>query len=259
MLTIRTKYILTAVSVSLACSLSQATVLFHNTGTTSGWSGQNLDPNCSLSQSSSQVYKGNDSIKAQVIYTPGYTGRYHAMETKNNVYHPGDTGFYGFAFYLMNAWDFQNQQYQLFQFIADFTGAGCGETWMPSTMVWIYGNQLTTRRKYGTVCSQQIQQYSNLAGVNAGVWHRIVIQASWKSDSTGFLKLWFDGAKVLEQYNIATTISDPANRYFRMDVGIYANSWHDEHRLLGTQGTRYIYFDQIGWGTAFADADPAQW
>ena len=240
------------------CSFSQAAVRFHNTGTTSGWDGRNLDPNCSVTDSSSQTYKGGDSIKSQVNYNSGYTGRYHAMMFRNGVYHPGDTGFYGFAFYLMNSWSFTSQQYQLFQFIADFTG-NCGETWMPSTMIWIQGNQLTTRRKYGTACAQQIQQYNNLASVSAGSWHRIVVQASWKSDSTGFLKLWYDGSKVLEQFNIATTVADGSNRYFRMDVGIYANSWHDEHRLVGTQGTRYAYFDQIGWGTAFADADPAQW
>src|SRR6185312_932721 len=252
------KYCVLAATVSMACSAGHATVLFHNTGTTSGWDGQNLDPNCSISQSTSQVYKGTTSIKSQVVYNSSYTGRYHAMESKNNVYHPGDTGFYGFAFYLMNAWQFQNQQYQLFQFIADFSDTGCDD-FMPSTMVWIYGNQLNTRRKYGTPCAQQIQQYSNLATVSAGVWHRIVIQALWKSDSTGYLKLWFDGTKVTENYNLATTVSDSENRYFRMDVGIYANSWHDDGHMVGTQGTRYAYFDQIGWGTTFADADPAQW
>jgi hypothetical protein len=252
------KYGFLITALSLACSVSQATVLFHNTGTTSGWDGVNLDANCSLSQSTSQVYKGTTSIKSQVVYNSGYTGRYHAMETKNNIYHPGDTGFYGFAFYLMSAWSFQNQQYQLFQFIADFSDTGCDD-FMPSTMVWIYGNQLNTRRKYGTICAQQIHQYSNLATVSAGVWHRIVIQASWKTDSTGYLKLWFDGTKEFEEFNVPTTISDSENRYFRMDVGIYANSWHDDGHMTGTQGTRYAYFDQIGWGTTFADADPAQW
>lgn len=26
---------------------------------------------------------------------------------------------------------------------------------MPTTMVWIYNNQLNTRRKYGSICAQQ--------------------------------------------------------------------------------------------------------
>ena len=132
----------------LACSVSHATVIFHNYGTTSGWSSFNLDSPDSITQSTSQVYKGTTSIKSQVVYQgTGYTGRYHAMVSLDNVYHPGDTGFYGFAFYLRSSWEFDNQQYQLFQFKGDFTDTGC-DTWMPSTMVWIQGNQLTTRRKY---------------------------------------------------------------------------------------------------------------
>ena len=259
MKSIKLKLITLAASMCLACSVSHATVIFHNYGTTSGWSSFNLDSPDSITQSTSQVYKGTTSIKSQVVYQgTGYTGRYHAMVRLNNVYHPGDTGFYGFAFYLMNAWEFDNQQYQLFQFIGDFTDTGC-DTWMPSTMVWIQGNQLNTRRKYGTACDQQIQEYNNLATVSAGTWHRIEIQALWESGSTGYLKLWFDGTKVTENYNIATTISDSENRYFDMDTGIYANSWHDDGYMLGSQGTRYAYFDEIGWGTTFADADPASW
>jgi hypothetical protein len=252
----------------LASLASHATVFFHNFGTTAiggsgNWDGYNLDSPDSISQSTSQVYKGTTSIKSQVVYQgTGYTGRYHAMVSLDNVYHPGDTGFYGFAFYLMSAWQFQNQQYQLFQFIADFSNLGCSETFMPSSMVWVYGNTLNTRRKYGAACpvsSQHITQYNNVATVSAGVWHTIEIQANWQSDNTGYYKLWFDGTKVVEEYNCQTTVADPNNRYFRMDTGIYANSWHDDGHMTGTQGTRYAYFDEIGWGSTFADANPAAW
>ena len=247
------------VSMCLASFVSQATVIYHNYGNTSGWSSFNLDSPGSISQSTSQVYKGSTSIKSEVVYQgTGYTGRYHAMVCLNNVYHPGDTGFYGYAFYLRSSWEFDNQMYTLSQFIGDFSDTGC-DTWMPSTMVWINGNQLNTRRKYNTVCSQVTTTYNNIATVSAGVWHRIEIQADWESDNTGFLKLWYDGTKVVEQYNIKTTVSDSENRYFRMDTGLYADSWHDDGHMVGSQGDRYAYFDEIGWGTAFSDADPAQW
>ena len=247
-----------AVAFCAAASLAQATVWFHNTGTLSGWDGSNLDPNCSLTESTSVVYKGSTSIKAIATYNSGYTGRYHAMKTKNNVYHLGDTGFYGFAFYLQSSWDFSgSQQYQLFQFIANFTGSSCGEGWQPSTMVWIAGNQLATRRNYGSsACSRTVQSYTGLATVSAGVWHRIVIQASWKADTTGYLKMWYDGTKVLERFNIATQIND--SRYYRMDVGLYANSWHDQGFCTGSTN-RQVWIDQVGTGSTFADADPAQW
>src|SRR5258707_427640 len=100
----------------------------------------------------------------------GYTGRYHAMKTRNNAYHLGDTGFYGFAFYLQSAWDFSgSQQYQLFQFIADYSNTGCDD-WQPSTMVWVAGNQLATRRNYGSsACNRTVQSYTGLATVS-GSW-----------------------------------------------------------------------------------------
>lgn len=251
-----------AAAFTLAAA-AHATAYFHNTGTTadgggfSNWDGSNLDSNCSISQSTSVLYKGSTSIKSQTNYNSSYTGRYHAMKSKNNVYHLGDTGFYGFAFYLWSSWDFSgSQQYQLFQFIADYTGSGC-DTWQPSTMVWVQGNQLCTRRNYGSdACHRTTQSYTNLATVSSGVWHRIVIQAHWTDDSTGYLKLWFDGTKVLEKYSLATTIND--SRYYRMDVGLYSNSWHDQGYCTGNT-TRMAWFDQIGTGSTFADADPAQW
>lgn len=42
-------------------------------------------------------------------------------------------------------------------------------------------------------------------------------------------------------------------------MGLYANAWRDEGRLVGTQGTRQIWFDEIAAGTTFADVDPDQW
>jgi hypothetical protein len=256
--------LLAGMSMCLASLTSHATVIFHNYGTTAiggtgGWSSYNLDSPGTISQSTSQVYKGTTSIKSQVVYQgTGYTGRYHAMCRLDNVYQPGDTGFYGFAFYLRSSWEFDNQQYQLFQFIADFTDSGC-DTWMPSTMVWVQGNQLNTRRKYGTACDQLITEYNNVATVSAGVWHTIEIQALWEPDDTGYIKLWFDESKVVQEFNCKTTLTDGENRFYDMDTGLYANSWHDDGYMLGSQGTRYAYFDEIGWGTAYADADPAQW
>jgi hypothetical protein len=126
-------------------------------------------------------------------------------------------------------------------------------------MMWIMGNQLSTRVKSGTVCSQQITTFNNIATISKGQWHTVVIQASWRSDSTGFFKVWFDGTKVLERYNLATTIADPQNRAFSFRVGMYANGWHDQHGMVGTQGTRTWYMDQIAIGTAYADVNPGSW
>jgi hypothetical protein len=235
---------------------AQATPIFQNTGTLSGWNSTNHEHNGTVSEVTNVAYEGSTAIKVTQIYDPSYTGRYHSEVVKNNVYRRGDTGFYGFAFRLQQDWQFQPQSFNLAQFIADFSNTGCDD-YMPTTMVWLQGNQLYTRVKSGSVCSQKTDTFANLATVSAGDWHKIIIQSKWASDGTGFIKLWFDGTKVLEKYNLSTTVSD--DRYFQFRVGLYANGWHDSGYMQGSQGTRSVWFDEIGVGTTFADADPAQW
>ena len=264
------KLLALAASFCAAATWSQATPSFHNSGTIAdgggftNWDASNLDSPDSITQSTSVLYPNtSSSIKCQVNYQgTSYTGRYHAMKRHQNGYVYGDYGFYGFAFYLQSSWDFSgtNQQYQLFQFIADYNGDSmntCNEDWQPSVMVFVEGTQLGTRRNYGSdECHRSSQYYYNLASVSAGAWHRIVIQGHWTNDSTGYQKMWFDGTKVLELLNQPVTINRP-NQYW-MDVGIYANSWHDQNTCVGST-THMAWFSKVGVGTVFADADPAQW
>ncbi|KAF8185861.1 hypothetical protein K438DRAFT_1973704 [Mycena galopus ATCC 62051] len=150
-----------------------------------------------------------------------YTGLYHSEVHHFQGYHRGEQGFYGFAFGLQQDGQFAPaQSYNLAQFIADFTDTGCDD-WMPSSM--------------GTI------ELMNLSTNN----------------ETGFYKLWFDGVKVLEKFNTATSIDD--TREFQFHVRLYANGWHDDvGGMKGTQQFRQVWYDQIGMGTTFADADPDQ-
>jgi hypothetical protein len=45
-------------------------------------------------------------------------------------------------------------------------------------------------------------------------------------------------------------------REFDFRVGLYANGWHDDGKMLGSQPFRQVWFDEIGIGSEFADADP---
>jgi len=233
-----------------------ASVIFQNTGTTSGWSSMNQEHLGSVTQVTNVVYAGSTAIKATQIYDPSYSGRYHSEVVKNDIYRRGNTGFYGFAFRLQSDWQFVSQSHNLAQFIGDFTNTGC-DGWMPSTMIWLSGSSLSTRVKTGTPCAQVTTKFIGLASVTAGVWHRLEVQANWQSDSTGFFKLWYDGAKVLERYNIPTTVDD--GRYFQFRAGLYANGWYDQGYMEGTQGTRQIWYDQIAAATTFAEANPSGW
>ncbi|RKG75444.1 polysaccharide lyase [Corallococcus terminator] len=236
--------------------VAEAAEIFRNTGTLSGWNAINREHNGTVNEVTNVTYEGPTALKVTQIYDPSYNGRYHSEVVKHNVYRRGDTGFYGFAFRLQADWQFQPQSYNIAQFIADFSNTGCDD-YMPSTMVWLSGNQLFTRVKQGSVCNQKTVTFGNLATVTAGEWHKVIIQAKWASDGTGFFKLWFDGTKVLEQYNLSTTVSD--DRYFQFRVGLYANGWYDNGYMQGSQGNRSIWFDEIAAGTTFADADPSQW
>lgn len=69
--------------------------------------------------------------------------------------------------------------------------------------------------------------------------------------------MWFDGNKVYEHYNIATRTNDDAVFAFR--VGLYANGWHDDKKMVGNQGVRQVWYDEVAVGTTFADVDPDQY
>jgi hypothetical protein len=240
--------------------MTQATQSFRNTGTKSGWDSFSIEHSGTVQEVTDVTYEGPSAIKATQTYDPNYSGRYHSEAVHNNGYKLGDTGFYGFTFRLQQDWQFSpSQSYNLAQFIADFSDykSSCDD-WIPTSMVWIVGDQLYSRVKtWDDICHQHVNTFANLAQVSAGVWHKVEIQASWKADSTGYYKLWFDGNLVVSKYNIPTTLNDP--RTIGFHVGLYANGWHDDKQLKGTQGTRQVWYDEIAMGTMFADADPAQW
>ncbi|KAK8001209.1 hypothetical protein PG991_013431 [Apiospora marii] len=249
---------------TLAFDAAAATQSFANRGTTSGWDSFNHENKGTVQEVTNVVYPDitnqGTALKMTQIYDPNWNGRYHSEAVKYNVYKKGDTGFYGFAFRLQDSWEFTPKlSFNLAQFIADFTSLGCTETYMPSTMVWLEGDQLQARVKHGDVCPQSAQQttpFRNLATVTPGVWHRVEIQASWRSDNTGYFKLWFDGNKVSETFDIPTTVTD--GRAFQFRVGLYANGWHDKG-YSGNQATRQVWYDQVAVGTDFADAAPDKW
>jgi Polysaccharide lyase len=235
---------------------THANPYFLNAGTMSGWDGANVEHEGTLFQVTNVVYKGSTAIKATQTYDRSYTGRYHSEVMHSNGYKLGDASYYGFAFRLAEDWAFDEQSYNIAQFIADFSDTGCDD-WMPSTMVWIVGNQLSTRVKHGSICHQSIKEWRGIATVSSGTWHTIEIQASWKSDGSGYFYMWFDGTQVVSGSGLPTTIND--GREFQFHVGLYANGWHDDKKMVGNQPFRQVWFDEIVMGRTYADADPAYW
>ncbi|KAF7562252.1 hypothetical protein G7046_g1895 [Stylonectria norvegica] len=252
---------LVAASLALLPYTIQATRTFYNSGTLDGWDFVRHEHSGTVTEVSNVAYKGTTALKMTQTYdsSGSYSGRYHSEVDHDQGYKRGDELFYGFTFRLSDSWQFQDQSYNLAQFIADRPGAGCGDDdWMPSSMLWIQGNQLTSRIVSGQYrqpdCGRIFKTLNNLAAVSAGVWHKVIIQAKWESDNTGYYKIWFDGVKVAQEYNLATTLNDDSVFQFR--VGLYANSWHDDKKMLGTQPFRQVWYDEVAVGTEFKDVDP---
>ncbi|KAL7933068.1 polysaccharide lyase [Trichoderma chlorosporum] len=137
-----------------------------------------------------------------------------------------------------------------------------GYTGMPSSLIWLEGNQLNSGIVSGNYhqpnCSRSFTPIGNIAIVSAGEWHKVIIQAKWASDSSGYYKMWFDNNKVYEHYNIATITNDDYELAFR--VGLYANGWHDDsHQMKGNQGFRQVWYDEVAVSTTFKDVDPDQY
>jgi hypothetical protein len=254
------KHLLAASLALVASPGALATRTFYNSGTLAGWDYVRKEHSGTVSEVTNVVYKGTTALKMTQTYDASYTDRYHSEVDHNYGYKRGDSTFYGFVFRLSDTWEFDDQSYNVAQFIANRVGAGCGgDDWMPSTMVWVSGSQLYARIVSGHYrqpdCSRTFTTLK-LGQISAGQWHKVILQVNWASGSSGFFKVWLDGTKVSETYSIATTVDDDSVFQFR--VGLYANSWHDDGYMKGSQGFRQVWYDEVSMGTEFKDVDPDQ-
>jgi len=134
----------------------------------------------------------------------------------------GETRYYGFAFKLGKDWKFEETWITIAQFISNFKNWKCPKhkkEWTPTTMVWIRGNKLFTRVRYGSICENRQQTIFKLGKVVPGKWHTLVLGVSWEKLNKGFFQAWFDGSLIVDLKNIATTV-DIDKRYFQFRVGI---------------------------------------
>ncbi|XDG01250.1 hypothetical protein ABKA04_000865 [Annulohypoxylon sp. FPYF3050] len=238
------------------------TPTFKNHGTISGWDGVNHEHKGTVTQVTDQSYKPDTSIKMIQIYDSGYTGRYHSEVYKKDVYKVGDDGFYGFAFRLDPKWDTAHgQSYNIAQFISNLKDSPentCKDDWIPSGMIWVEKDQLYIRSKGGNMCKSTLKKFK-IGTVKPGQWHQVVLQAKWRSDATGYYKVWLDGKQAVEESNIITTYHDNSKKYgFQFRTGLYANGWHDDKKNEGSQGTRTLWVDEISVGKSYDDVVPSQ-
>ncbi len=242
-----------ALVVGAAATASYGTVFFQNTGVKSGWSSTTGEHNGSTTEVSSPTYKGSKALRHRQKYDSSYSGRYHSEAMKKDMKKRGWERYYGWVFRVPSNWQTVNQRYTIQQFIAN---VGCS-SWQPTTMTWIKGNKISTRKKVGSKCSGTITNYNDLATFSKGVWHAVIIRGKWKSDNTGILKFWFNYSKKLEKNNTKTTLATDTKFQFR--IGNYANAWHDQGFMEGTQGTRDIFTDHVRVTSSWGEVKPNSW
>jgi len=117
------------------------------------------------------------------------------------------------------------------------------------------GKRLYTRTRGGSVLKEDVH-WNYIADVTKDKWHTLVLGVDWEEAKTGKFQVWYDGKKMIDEANVATTMKAD-ERPFVMRAGLYATDWHNHHNhMKGEQQTRSIYMDRIAMGTSFEEADP---
>jgi len=249
------KIILCALTAVLAPCVGNATIFFENTGLTNGWTTLWHEDQGSLLETNNPTYKGPSAVRCRTVYRPTYRGRYHTELRKGGMAALGMDRYYGFAFYLPANWEFDDQSYNIQQFIASVDGCSGGQ---PATMTHLYGHSLITRLVTGPDgCTRTAHPLTVTTNVTAGVWHTIVFHGNWQATNTGVFEFWYDGVRKINQQNVETIPND--NTVFNLAVGNYSNGWHDDGTNVGTQNIRDVYIDHVRVTDSYAEADPSAW
>jgi hypothetical protein len=107
------------------------------------------------------------------------------------------------------------------------------------------------RRTYGGT-----RKY-NLGAYRTGVWTDWVIHVKWSYDSEGFLKVWKNGAKVVDQEG-PNAFNDKKGPYFKM--GLY-KGWKNPNNPSDAVSSRVLYHDEFrmsGAGGGYDDVSPGK-
>ena len=241
----RPRTCVSVVGLIAMAATAQATVVFQNTGTTSGWSYTSHDGSGSVSQVSSPVYKGSTALRCYQTWSGSGDYTLHSEAVKRDVGKNGWDRYYGFTLYLPSSWTYNTSRGQSISQIAADTSCGGQQT----EMFQMLGTRLEVKRELGNPCSPTRSRLTVADPVSRGAWHRIVIRKKWASDSTGMFQVWFDGTRRISIANAPSAF--PGTHLYRWSIGLYAN--------FDAAGSRTLYVDHARVTSSYNEADPAQW
>lgn len=232
-------------ALGVGAGASQATVVFQNTGTTSGWSYTSRDGSGSVSQVSSPVYKGSTALRCYQTWSGSGDFTLHSEAVKRDVGRNGWDRYYGWVLYLPTNWAYNTSRGQSVSQLAADTTCGGQQT----EMFQILGTRLEVKRELVNPCSPTRQTLTVVDPVSRGAWHRVVIRKKWAADSTGIFQVWYDGSLKIDRRNQANSFT--GSHLYRWSIGLYAN--------FNTAGSRTLYVDHARVTSSYGEADPASW
>ena len=257
---------------------------FFNNGTLLGWTSRHSEAKGTVSEIMGNCFDGSTlekdatedialvrrfdhCLKFTQTYDPNYRGRYHSEVVLKGAAKVGTSAYYGFAFRLPENWEMDNNRYSIMQFITSFRDVDCpGDTKKganPSTMVWIEGQLLFTKLRYGDPCHDggNIREFQ-VGKITPGRWHTLLLGVKWHPDNQGWFKVYLD-KKIRVNEKSVRTIHDTDERLYEFRVGLYpwwcvGDMPGARHPFIqpGHQATREIVIDNIGFGPHISDGNP---
>jgi hypothetical protein len=231
-----------------AATSSQASVIFQNTGNTSGWGHILKDSGCSMTVVSSPTFKGSQAIRHYAKFSGSGDRSVHCEVARDPAFSVGEERYYGWAFRLGS--DFPSS-HPVASVLAQFGTRTPGCPWQQIDFFQIKGTSFQDATGYGDGCNPSGRTHT-IGGIpSRNVWHRIIIRKIWREDSSGLLEIWLDGTKKVSSRQPTTFKNTSTSRNWH--VGLYAGF------TPGQAGSRTVWTDQARHATTYGEANPDAW
>ncbi len=193
----------------------------------------------------SQPRDANGRIRTEVsLWEPGRTSK---IFKKDPI---GSERWYAFAIYIPTSWWYDVNKVHLAQWHGTEDPGETGIGRNPNLTIIALGSELRIRQLWSTRRIQTANE--NRADIwrgklERGKWMSFVFHMKWSYRSDGFLEVWKDGKKIIDQDNHPNCYNDAEGPYF--NLGMYWPSAIKKYAYPRTAAhTAYYDFLRIGDG-----------
>jgi hypothetical protein len=227
-----------ALLLSLWPVTAQASVLFQNTGTLTGWDRLFTQHAGTNTVVASPTFRGATAVENKQVYQGSGSGNYHSEIETYRIEKTDEDLYYGQAIYLPAEWVFHTQNVTFQQWAPDDNSG-------PWILMFVEDDKIL-------VGIHGIGRFE-VAPITAlrGTWIRVVVRI--KLAAQGVFEAWINGAKMYSRPG-SYTVSGGSIRW---SAGIYCTRW-DTDRPAGLT-TQSIFHDHYRVATSYEEAEPESW